>query len=281
MRYFFAALVFVPAACSGVTEVQPLMPLPRLSADIGALLSGTQSCQTLKLTNVERSEDDQKILADGQSLACEISKFEQDTSSDKKGRRDGVIQALMFVSDTNCNAYINTLRDIDIGSSTVLGAGDQIANVAGAAATDAASSRLFSVFSAFLTGANNSIRSAAFQGQTTLVVLDQVKRDRATMSAGIRARLGSTYDSWRIGPALQDVLEYHNNCSVMAGLKGLERAAVRADETVASIKAAAEKAVVDALRAPDGTTPPNAQELKRKVGDAMDAAAAASAKQQK
>jgi len=140
--------------------------------------------------------------------------------NDPKALRRAVGKTLMATSEAQCGSYRRFLTQFHGNVRSTFGISAQVAAIVATLATGSAGP-WFAGASAALGGAGGTLNDAHFYDQALPAITAAFEKRRAERKEGIDKKLDEADDDYNVSDILNSVLEYHNDCSLDAGLDEL------------------------------------------------------------
>lgn len=140
---------------------------------------------------------------------------------DAKLRTEAIAKSLMAASEGQCDSYRNFLTQFHGNVRATFGIGAQVAAIIAAVATGNAA-QWFAGAAGGLAGAGGTLNNAHFYDQALPTITQAFNQRRAKKRDDIDKKFAAK-GAYEPGDALHDVQEYHNDCSLSAGLEELSK----------------------------------------------------------
>lgn len=146
-------------------------------------------------------------------------------------RRNSVQDTLMGASDMNCAIFTQRVYGIQATGNFALGSLATVFGAAGAIVTDVDAARLLSGMSAATAGIRAEMNEDFFRKQWIEALVKSIENERNRVRAQIEtSRAQKTISQYSVQAAVRDALLYNEACSLVSGLKEVNRAVAIADD---------------------------------------------------
>ena len=153
--------------------------------------------------------------------------------------RNDVVSTLLSASRGNCYAYVKSLRADQVGSRLLSDFFAGSLATAGSLVTHAQAAHILAGLAGFSTGEGASIDRNVFAQQAAEAIGDAMLKLQDDDRTLIESKMQQSYQSWPLGLALADVMQFHGDCSVARGLTKLQGALQQRETAVQAVRAAA------------------------------------------
>lgn len=227
----FAALLL--AACQSPTErlvtqgVDPNIESQAkfVKVDLVALLDPEQKGTTNftgAVARDDRAKDEEGDAAGLDLLENAFQGFYLYGNDDAlKRRRNRVQDRLLNASVVNCRAYLRDLHKFQGDTNFFSRALSLVLDAAGTVASSGAS-QILSASAAASLGVGTTLNDAYLGGATLSIIENGITQRRAEILARIIAAQTLDIGQYTVERAVFDALEYHEGCTVLAGIKQAE-----------------------------------------------------------
>lgn len=155
---------------------------------------------------------------------------EQQPGQRIEDRRYRVQQRLMGASDMNCGIFTQRIYGIQATGNFALGSIATGVGGAGAIVTQVNTARLLSGLSAITSGVRAELNEDFFRKQWIEALVKSIENERNRLRTDIEARSAKTISEYPVEAAVADAIRYNDACSLVSGLKEVNRAVAIADD---------------------------------------------------
>ena len=168
---------------------------------------------------VKEVDDDAKNKANNEIKLGKAFKVFYRNVTDNLRRRNRVQERILAASNQRCGEYKKFLKQLDAETNFLLGSLTTALAGAGAIFTAASTVRALSGSASIISGVRAEFNTDYFANQTIQVLTTgfEVKRRRLYKAMVNRRRNGLT--TYPVEAAIKDAVEYHMNCTLIAGLE--------------------------------------------------------------
>ncbi len=144
-------------------------------------------------------------------------------------RRNEVIDAMLAESNRKCGEYTAFLKSYDGGVNSSLSVLSLLTGGLGSFVGGVQTAKALSGTSAIISGTRSSLNEIHFTNQTIHVLASAYEKSRRDMRREIRNRQMCPTEIYTVTGGIEDVVEYHNQCSIVTGLAEAARAVGRSE----------------------------------------------------
>lgn len=145
-------------------------------------------------------------------------------------RRNRVQQRLIGASDMNCGIFTQRIYGIQATGNFALGSLATAVGGAGAIVTDVNSARLLSGLSAITSGIRAEMNEDFFRKQWIEALVKAIGNERSRLRDEIATKSTKSITDYPVEAAVADAIRYNDACSLVEGLKEVNRAVTIADD---------------------------------------------------
>lgn len=228
-------LVLDPTAkAAPSTKVQTCIENNGVGQVCAGIFSGRSPGKPFTLRKDVSGQDEEDAEERFQRLRLETALwafYEVKTSSQTlEARRTQVQQRLVMAADTNCGIFINRIFEVQASGNFAFGTAATLLGGAGSIVTDAPSARLLSGLSAMTTGIRAEANEDFFRKQWIEALAKAIENERTRLRDDMKKRASENITVYPVQAAIADALRYNDACSLVSGLKEVNRAVTIADD---------------------------------------------------
>lgn len=135
-----------------------------------------------------------------------------------KAHRSQIQDRLIAASNQRCNLYMTYLKRMSSYTNGIFGTLTTVLGGAGAIVTGESSARLLSGLAGISSGTRAELNQAIFESVATSVIIPGIQNSRKDRLNKILTRREDALDKYTIEGAIADVILYHGECSMDAGI---------------------------------------------------------------
>ncbi len=160
----------------------------------------------------------------------------------KKRIRRHLVNEMMAASDANCVVFVRQLRTAQVGSRL---AADSVATtmaVASSLLSHQSAARNAAAVGGLAAAGGATFDRNVFANTAAELVSDEIVKLRRADKEVIEKRLSSSYDSWDISRAYDDMIVFQGDCSISRGLAQMRATLNGREQTILALRSARRRA---------------------------------------